>query len=58
MAQLVPLGREVSAEVLASFNEAQTGELLQTLLRIKRNIRKSATANGARRHANGVRHVG
>lgn len=58
LAQLVPLGREVSAEVLSTFNEAQTGELLQTLLRIKRNIRRSSTANGARRHANGVRHAG
>jgi MarR family transcriptional regulator, transcriptional regulator for hemolysin len=58
LAQLVPLGREVSAEVLSTFNEAQTGELLQTLLRIKRNIRKSSTANGARRQANGVRHAG
>ena len=58
LAQLAPLGREVSAEVLASFDEAQTVELLQTLLRIKRNIRKSVTANGTRRQPNGVRHAG
>jgi len=57
LAQLVPLGREVSAEVLASFGEGETSKLLETLLRIKNNIRKSA-ARGTRRHANGVRHAG
>ncbi len=53
-----PLGREISGEVLASFSEAETAALLQKLLRIKSNIRKSSAANGARRRANGVRHAG
>lgn len=57
-ARLAPLGREISGHVLASFSEAETHDLLETLLRIKGNIRKSAAANGARRHANGGRHAG
>ena len=46
LARLVPLGREISSDVLASFNETEAGELLQKLLRIKSNIRKSTAANG------------
>ena len=57
LTQLVPLGREISAEVLAAFSEGETGKLLEALLRIKSNIRKS-DAPAARRHANGVRHAG
>lgn len=56
--RLVPLGREISASVLASFNDAEAGELLEKLLRIKSNIRKSSAANGAKRHTNGARHAG
>ena len=58
LARLVPLGREISSDVLASFNETEAGELLEKLLRIKSNIRKSTTANGARRHVEGSRHAG
>jgi len=58
LSSFVPLGREISASVLASFSEAETASLLDMLLRIKGNIRKSSTANGARRHTNGVRHAG
>lgn len=58
LAQLVPLGREVSGEVLESFTERETTELLENLLRIKRNLRGSSTGNSARRPANGVRHAG
>jgi DNA-binding MarR family transcriptional regulator len=58
LARLVPLGREIAADVLATFGEAETGELLDRLLRIKGNIRKAGAANGARRAANGVRHAG
>jgi MarR family transcriptional regulator for hemolysin len=57
LSSFVPLGREISASVLASFSEAETASFLEMLLRIKGNIRKSSTANGAR-HANGVRHAG
>lgn len=56
--RLVPLGREISGDVLASLSEAETGRLLQQLLRIKANIRKAAAREGVRRTANGARHAG
>lgn len=56
--RLIPLGREVSDDVLASFSDRQAGELLQTLLRIKANIRRAAGREGQRRAANGARHAG
>jgi MarR family transcriptional regulator for hemolysin len=56
--RLVPLGRAVSVEVLASFSDREAGELLQTLLRIKANIRRAAGREGARRISNGARHAG
>jgi DNA-binding MarR family transcriptional regulator len=56
--RLVPLGREISGDVLASFSDREAGELLDTLLRIKANIRRAAPRDGARRAANGVRHAG
>lgn len=65
--QLVPLGRRISGDVLASLGEAEAGQLLEQLLRIKGNIRKASAANGssgrqasagAGRHGNGVRHAG
>jgi MarR family transcriptional regulator, transcriptional regulator for hemolysin len=56
--RLVPLGREISGDVLASFSDREAGKLLQTLLRIKANIRKAAARDGARRAANGGRHAG
>jgi DNA-binding MarR family transcriptional regulator len=55
---LVPLGREISGEVLASFGDREASELLETLLRIKANIRSAAARDGARRAANGARHAG
>lgn len=58
LARLVPLGRAISSEVLASFNEAETEAFLEKLLRIKNNIRKTTASNGARRPTNGVRHAG
>jgi DNA-binding MarR family transcriptional regulator len=58
LTRLVPLGREISADALASFGDTEAGELLESLLRIKSSIRKSTTANGARRQANGARHAG
>src|SRR5262245_12034834 len=57
--RLVPLGRQISGNVLASFDEAEAAALLKQLLRIKSNLRKSSAGNGAgRRQANGVRHAG
>lgn len=58
LSSFVPLGREISAGVLASLSEAETASLLDMLLRIKSNIRGSGIANGARRPTNGVRHAG
>jgi MarR family transcriptional regulator for hemolysin len=54
---LVPLGREISGEVLASVTDREANALLQQLLRIKANIRKAA-AREARRTTNGARHAG
>ena len=65
--RLVPLGRRISGDVLASFDEAEAAQLLEQLSRIKGNIRKASAGNGTggrksngagARHANGVRHAG
>jgi MarR family transcriptional regulator for hemolysin len=56
--RLIPLGREISDDVLAAFSDREAGELLKTLLRIKTNIRRAAARDGARRTANGARHAG
>jgi MarR family transcriptional regulator, transcriptional regulator for hemolysin len=58
LTRMVPLGRKVSAEVLANFDDEEAGELLEKLLRIKANIRKAPAGNGAGRQANGARHAG
>jgi DNA-binding MarR family transcriptional regulator len=58
LTRLVPLGREIAAEVLASLSEAEAERLLKKLLRIKGNIRRSSASNGARRAVNGARHAG
>lgn len=58
LARLVPLGRKISSDLLASFDEAQAGQLLKQLLRIKDNIKRSSAGNGATRPANGARHAG
>jgi MarR family transcriptional regulator for hemolysin len=50
-ANLVPLGKEVAAEILATLDEADVADLLQKLFLIRNNIRqatgKRAVANGA-----------
>jgi DNA-binding MarR family transcriptional regulator len=56
--RLVPVGRQIAADVLAGFGEAQAGDLLDKLARIKGNIRKSGSGNGTRRAGNGARHAG
>jgi MarR family transcriptional regulator for hemolysin len=40
--QLIPLGKMIAAELLWSMSEAEIAELLQTLLRIRENIRSAA----------------
>ena len=41
--QLVPLGKEIAAEILTSMDDGDVADLLQKLLRIKRNIRGAAS---------------
>jgi DNA-binding MarR family transcriptional regulator len=54
-----PLGRRVSGDVLATFSTAEINALLNQLLRIKSNIRRSTAGSEAgARKANGVRHAG
>jgi MarR family transcriptional regulator, transcriptional regulator for hemolysin len=53
---LTPLGKEITADVLASLEEADVADLLQKLLLIRNNIRQAAgkrgVANGARNASN------
>jgi MarR family transcriptional regulator, transcriptional regulator for hemolysin len=53
--QLVPLSEEIVAEVLTSMDDAEVGDLLRQVLRIKDNIR--AAANRKAMGPQGVRHV-
>ncbi len=50
-ARLVPLGREISAEILSGLDESDVADLLRKLLLLRNNIRgaagKRAIANGA-----------
>lgn len=52
-----PLGREISLEAMDGMNEAAVAALLETLLRVKANIKTAsakhgaAAANGSGRHA-------
>jgi MarR family transcriptional regulator for hemolysin len=56
--RLAPLGREISADVLAGLDEKESRQMLQQLLRIKDNIRSASEADNVRRAANGGRHAG
>ena len=56
--RLAPLGREISGDVLAGFEEGEIRQMLQQLLRIKDNIRAAPEADSIRRAANGGRHAG
>jgi MarR family transcriptional regulator for hemolysin len=56
--RLAPLGREISGDVLAGFDEREVRQMLRHLLRIKDNIRAAAESEGGRRAANGGRHAG
>lgn len=51
LTRLTPIGREITADVLASLDEADVADLLQMLLRIRNNIRQ---ATGKREVANGA----
>jgi MarR family transcriptional regulator for hemolysin len=56
--RLAPLGREISRDVLAGFEDGEIRRVLQQLLRVKDNIRAAAEADNVRRAANGGRHAG
>jgi MarR family transcriptional regulator, transcriptional regulator for hemolysin len=56
--RLAPLGREISGEVLAGFEEREIRQVLHQLMRVKDNIRAAAEADSARRAVNGGRHAG
>jgi len=53
--QLAPLGRQVSGDVLASFDEDEVAELLMQLMRIKDNIRNATGLRAANGTTQGVR---
>jgi DNA-binding MarR family transcriptional regulator len=56
--RLLPLGREITADVLAGMSEREVALFLETLLRIKSNIRGAAARrNGAAHAQQGGRHV-
>ena len=57
LARLAPLGEEVSAHILAGFSQAEADDLLQKLMRLKRNTRGAADS-GVARQTNGTRHAG
>jgi MarR family transcriptional regulator for hemolysin len=57
LARLAPLGREISTDLLASFDEADVAELLQKLLLIKNNIRGASARRLASNAAQAGRHA-
>ncbi|HEX2335775.1 MAG TPA: MarR family transcriptional regulator [Hyphomicrobiaceae bacterium] len=57
LAQMVPLAREISGNVLAAFNESDVAELLSKLLALKRNIRRAAARHHASAASSEVRHA-
>jgi MarR family transcriptional regulator for hemolysin len=57
LARLAPLGREISADLLASFDEANVADFLQKLLLVKANIRAAAARRGAVNGAQRSRHA-
>jgi MarR family transcriptional regulator, transcriptional regulator for hemolysin len=50
---LIPLGKEVAAEVLADLGEADVADLLQKLMLIRSNIRQAASKRSAANGAQG-----
>ena len=57
LAQMVPLAREISGNVLAAFSESDVAELLSKLLSLKRNIRRAAARHHASAASSEVRHA-
>jgi MarR family transcriptional regulator, transcriptional regulator for hemolysin len=57
LAQMVPLAREISGYVLASFSDSDVAELLAKLFSLKRNIRRAVARRNAPAAASEVRHA-
>jgi MarR family transcriptional regulator for hemolysin len=57
LARLAPLSHEMSAPVLAGFTQAEMNDLLDKLMRIKRNVR-SVAGDDTAQQAHGARHAG
>src|SRR6185312_171937 len=57
LTEMVPLAREISANVLASFSESDVLELLSRLVSLKRNIRGAAARRAALAGGSEVRHA-
>ena len=57
LAQMVPLRREISSNVLGSFSDNDVAELLSKLLSLKRNIRWAAARRNALGGRSEVRHA-
>jgi MarR family transcriptional regulator for hemolysin len=55
--EMVPLAREISANVLASFSEQDVAEFLRRLVSLKGNIRSAAARRGALVGGSEVRHA-
>ncbi|HEU0062083.1 MAG TPA: MarR family transcriptional regulator [Hyphomicrobiaceae bacterium] len=55
--EMVPLAREISANVLAGFSEQDVAELLRRLVSLKGNIRSAAARRGALVGGSEVRHA-
>jgi MarR family transcriptional regulator for hemolysin len=57
LSEMVPLAREISANVLASLSESDVAELLSRLVSLKGNIRRAAARRGALAGGSEVRHA-
>jgi len=57
LAQMLPLVREISGHVLASFSDSDVAELLAKLVSLKRNIRRAVAQRNAPAAASEVRHA-
>jgi MarR family transcriptional regulator, transcriptional regulator for hemolysin len=57
LAQMVPLAREISAHLLAAFNDSEVAELLSKLIALKRNIRRAAARRNGLAGSSEVRHA-
>lgn len=56
--RFVPLGRDIAASVLGSLSETEAQRFLDTLLRIKGNLRQAGASSGSDSRSNGARHAG